>query len=75
MSKDKEVVKEIHHYHYIPYPAYMPYGWQYPWYPRSPLNPTWVRPTDTGTTTPKITWTTSSTNGKGTTIKYGDYFN
>lgn len=40
MGKDKEVIKEIHHYHYIPYPCYIPYGWQYPWYPRNPWSPT-----------------------------------
>lgn len=31
-EKEKEVVKEIHHYHYIPYPIY-------PWYPR--ITPYW----------------------------------
>jgi hypothetical protein len=77
MSKEKEVIKEIHHYHYIPYPSYIPYGWQYPWYPRTPWSPTWVGPTDTGIIIPKITWTTTSasTTGKGTTIKYGTNIN
>lgn len=74
-EKEKEVIKEIHHYHYVPYPAYMPWYWQYPWYPKYPYYPgyTQIGPICIGDETPKVTWTTTSgsTTGEGITIKYG----
>ena len=65
MAKEKEVIKEIHHYHYIPYPAYS-------WYPRTiPYwYPDWIY-------RPSITYADNSIGnitapnnyiGKGTTV-------